>query len=340
MQNLSTQELVGAMKSPETYDEEVKSIELMQTHISFVFLANGFVYKIKKPVNFGFLDYSTLEKRKFFCSEEIRLNKALAGEIYLEVVSINKDEKNSIKIKGGGEAVEYAVKMKRLPQEAIMTSLLLKNKIDRNHIIKIAGMLANFHAKARDDEEISRFGSVEHVKFVWQQNFEQTKAIRGKKVDSNEFDFIEKKVNNFIENNKMLFEKRINEKRIKECHGDAHSGNIFIVGDKIYIFDAIEFNLAFRSGDVASEIAFLAMDLEFHKRKDLAELFVEKYIEFSRDAEIKKLIDFYKCYRAYVRAKVTSFKLFDENVSEKEKKDCEELTKKYFALALEYAKLI
>jgi len=334
---ISTQELVEAMKNPQTYDEKVNSIELMQTHISFVFLANGFVYKIKKPVNFGFLDYSALEKRKFFCSEEIRLNKELAGEIYLEIVSINKDEKNNIKIKGTGEAVEYAVKMKRLPQEAIMTSLLLKNRISKEHIIKIAEMLANFHKKARDDEEISRFGSVEHIKFVWQQNFDQTKAIRGRIVSKEEFDVIEKKVNVFIEHNKKLFEKRINEKRIKECHGDAHSGNIFIIEEKIYIFDAIEFNLAFRSGDVASEIAFLAMDLEFHRRKDLAELFVEKYIEFSGDNEIKKLIDFYKCYRAYVRAKVTSFKLFDENVAEREKKECGELTKKYFKLALNYA---
>jgi len=330
-------EVAEAMRKPEAYDEKVKDIELIQTHISFVFLANGFVYKIKKPVNFGFLDYSTLEKRKFFCEEEIRLNKELAGEIYLEVVPISRDEKNNVKIKGAGKAVEYAVKMKRLPQEAIMTALLLKNKITEKHIIKIAEMLANFHKKARDDEEISRFGSIEHVKFVWQQNFEQTGAIRGKIVSKEEFDFIEKKVNNFIKNNKKLFEKRVKEKKIKECHGDAHSGNIFAVGDKIYIFDAIEFNLAFRSCDVASEIAFLAMDLEFNKRKDLSRLFVEKYIEFSGDSEIRKLIDFYKCYRAYVRAKVTSFKLFDENVPEKEKKECEELTKKYFSLALNYA---
>ena len=149
--------------------------------------------------------------------------------------------------------------------------------------------------------------------------------------------FIQEKVNEFMEKNRDLLAKRVTENKIKNCHGDMHSGNIF-VADKIYIFDAIEFNERFSNCDVASEVAFLAMDLDFKKRSDLSKFFVEKYVTYSGDQGVGYLLSFYKCYRAYVRGKVTSFRLNDPDVNDKEKTLAQKEARAYFELASEYAK--
>src|SRR5512136_2583767 len=151
-------QVVEALMKPEAYDEDVGNVELMQTHISFVFLADKFVYKVKKAVNFGFLDFSTLDKRRFFCEKELELNQRLCPDMYLEVVPINKSK--TIKIKGEGETIEYAVKMKRLPQDRIMTKLLDERKIGRKIIDKISKIVAEFHKKAETNGRISEFGSL------------------------------------------------------------------------------------------------------------------------------------------------------------------------------------
>lgn len=331
-------ELIDALKRPENYDEKVTSVELVQTHISFVFLTDHFVYKVKKPVDFGFLDYTTLEKRKFYCDEEIRINRKLCGEIYLGVVGINKDADGRIHVGGSGEAVEYAVKMKRLPEETIMTRFLEDGKITGEHLDRIASILSKFHRNVKTGKGVDEYGSLKQIRANWLQNFEQTRNLRGYVFGREEFDFIERSVNSFVENRKTLFDRRVEEGRIRECHGDLHSGNIFILPDgRPCIFDAIEFFKGFSCCDVASEIAFLAMDLEFKGRVDLSEQFINRYIEYSGDTEILELLDFYKCYRAYVRAKVVGFKLSDENVGEEEKKESEALAKKYFHLAKKYA---
>ena len=146
------------------------------------------------------------------------------------------------------------------------------------------------------------------IKKNWKENFEQTDEFIDKTISKESYQLIRKKVDDFIKRNLSLFAKRVNENRVRECHGDIHSGNIF-VDDKIYIFDAIEFNERFRYCDVASEIAFLAMDLEFKERSDLSSFLVERYVKYSGDQELEKVFHFYKCYRAYVRGKVISFKL-------------------------------
>ncbi len=157
-----------------------------------------------------------------------------------------------------------------------------------------------------------------------------------KTIPKKSYDLIQRKVNGFMQTNNALFNKRVTENRVKECHGDIHSGNIF-VADRIYIFDAIEFNERFRHCDVASEVAFLAMDLDYLERQDLSNFFVEKYVDYSGDKELLLLLDFYKCYRAYVRGKVISFKLNDHSVDTKEKAVTIRDAKAYFALAAEYA---
>jgi aminoglycoside phosphotransferase family enzyme len=255
--------------------------------------------------------------------------------MYLEVVPINKQ--SVIKIKGEGETIEYAVKMKRMPQEKMMSELLGENKVNGKLVEEMAKTVAEFHSRAETNRRINKFGSLGIIKINWKENFEQTRPFVGKTVSAQDFTFIRKKIADFMKGNVLLFEKRIAEGRIRDCHGDIHSGNIFIT-DRIYIFDAIEFNERFRYSDVASDIAFLAMDLEFKKRADLSNYFVERYIAYSGDQELTKLLPFYKCYRAYVRGKVVSFKLDDSSVGREEKKVAVEEAKAYFKLAFTYAK--
>ncbi len=333
---LVQKQVVDALMKPEAYDEDPGSIALVQTHISFVFLTNRFVYKVKKAVDFGFLDFTTLEKRRFFCEKELELNRRLCGDMYLEVVPINKAD--AIKIKGAGEAVEYAVKMKRMPQETMMSKLLEENKVDARLVGRIARRIAEFHSKAETNKHISNFGSLAIIETNWKENFDQTEEFIGKTISKASFELIQNRVNNFMRQNAAVFEKRVAAGRVRDCHGDIHSGNIFITNG-IYIFDAIEFNERFRYSDVAADVAFLAMDLDFRRRVDLSNFFVEKYVEYSGDQALMRLLPFYKCYRAYVRGKVTSFKLKDPNVNSKEKKAAMKEAKTYFKLASTYAKL-
>lgn len=330
-------EVVTALLKPETYPQDIDKIELIQTHISFVFLTTKYVYKVKKAVNFGFLDFSTLEKRRFFCEKELALNKRLCPDIYLEVVPIKKS--NSIKIKGSGETVEYALKMKRLPQERIMTVLLKENKVDKKNVDEIAEIVSEFHSKAQTNTEISQFGSLKIIKTNWNENFAQTTKYIDQTIPQAEFQLVQNKINNFITKNRTLFESRIDDKRIRDCHGDLHSGNIFIT-EKICIFDAIEFNDRFRYSDVAADVAFLAMDLDFQQRCDLANYFLERYLAYSKDLTLTQLLTFYKCYRAYVRGKVISFRLDDPNITSQEKASATTEAQAYFKLATEYAKTL
>jgi uncharacterized protein len=327
--------LVDSMLNPRTYPEETSKIDLIQTHISFVFLTEKYVYKVKKPVNFGFLDFSTLDKRKLYCEKELQLNRRLCPDIYLEVVPINKAK--TLKIRGEGETVEYALKMKRLPQECIMTTLLQEGKVDKKAIDELASKVAKFHSEAQTNDEITNIGGIKAVKFNWDENFAQTTKYQGQTLSKADFELMQNKINKFMTTNKALFEARMADKRVRDCHGDLHSGNIFIT-PKICIFDAIEFNDRFRYSDTAADIAFLSMDLDYQNRSDLADYFIAQYQKYSKDPQLKTLLPFYKCYRAYVRGKVISFRLDDANINAEEKAAAIKEAKAYFQLAAEYAK--
>ncbi len=330
-------QVVEALMKPEAYDEESGRIEFTQTHISFVFLTRAFVYKVKKAVDLGFLDFTTLGKRRFFCKKELELNRRLCKDMYLEVVPINRSK--IIKIKGEGETIEYAVKMKRMPQDKMMNRLLEEKKVDNKLIDRIARIIADFHSKAETNSRTSKFGSLATIETNWKENFEQTRKFVGKTISLENFKLVSERIEDFMKNNVPLFEKRVAENRVRDCHGDIHSGNIFVTNG-IYIFDAIEFNERFRYSDIASDIAFLAMDLDFKERTDLSNLFVNRYIQYSRDQELMKLLPFYKCYRAYVRGKVTSFKLEDPNVGTEEKRAATREAQAYFKLAETYANIL
>jgi aminoglycoside phosphotransferase family enzyme len=291
--------IVNALMKPDAYDEDPSQIELVQTHISFVFLTNNYAYKVKKAVDLGFLDFTTLEKRRFFCEKELELNRRLCEGLYLEVVPINMSNASNIKMKGEGEIIEYAVKMRRIPQERMLSNLLTRNEVNDQLIDKIAKIIAEFHSKAETNQSISEYGTLRIIETNWKENFDQTTEFIQKAISEEDFKLIRGRIDDFIARNRPVFEKRIAENKIRDCHGDIHTGNIF-VADRIYIFDAIEFNERFRYSDVASDVSFLAMDLDFKRRCDLSRVFLEKYIEYSRDQEISRLLPFYKCYRAYV----------------------------------------
>ena len=325
-------EVVRALLSPAIYPERPKKVELLQTQISFIFLADDFVYKLKKPVDFGFLNFTTLERRRFFCQQEVELNRRLCPEIYLGVVPLVR-KKGGFSLDGRGEVVDYLVKMRRLPQERTMDRLLQRNQVSPQMLERLAKRLVDFHRQARAIS--SGFGDLETCRFNAEENFSQTEKYVGLTLTLSCFERIKSYTRSFLEKNAELFERRAREGRVRDCHGDLHLAHICFTNG-IYIFDCIEFNERFRYLDVANEIAFLAMDLDYHGRPDLSHHFVQHYVNLSGDRELEKLLNFYKCYRAYVRGKVESFKLDDPHILEGEKAKALENATRYFQLAESY----
>lgn len=314
------------------YPEPTNKVELVQTHISYVFITDNYVYKIKKPVNFGFLDFSTLEKRKHYCDKELELNRRLSPDVYLAVLPVTQDN-NTITIDGKGQTIEYAVKMRKLPMENLMITLLKKDRLNRAMVENVAKKIAQFHAEAAGSKEINMFGSVDVIRTNTNENFAQTEKYIGKSITKSQFNTIKNYTENYLTQRTQLFNERVTEGKIKDCHGDLHLEHICIT-EPIIIFDCIEFNDRFRYSDTTADIAFLAMDLDFHGRKDLSEALMHAYVRFSGDKGALTLVNFYKVYRAYVRAKVTSFRL--DAPDPKPKVELLHTAQKYFSLAESY----
>ena len=300
----SLREIIGALEKPLAYPHPTENIKRIITGASVVFLTGTKAYKLNKPVNLGFLDFSTLEKRKLQCEKEYRYNSRISPDLYLGVVAITKDKQGKITINGSGEAIEYAVMMNQLDPSLIMSDLLKQDKVNQMHLHKIANKIFAFHQQALTGAEIAEFGSLKSIQFNWDENFEQTEKYKPAIISELDFRLMQQKINGFINKNKGLLACRVEQGKVKHCHGDFHSGNVFITPEGIYIFDGIVFNQRFPCSDVIAEIAFMAMDLEFHGKQDLAEAFIGKYQELSKDKDIPALLDFYKCYRAYIRGKL------------------------------------
>ncbi len=324
---------VKALLTPEAYPDHPARVEMVQTQMSFVFLTGQYTYKTKKPVNLGYLDYTTLEKRLHFCRQELALNRRLCPGAYLDVLPIT-DAREGIKVGGSGETIEYAVKMKQLPQDRMMDVLLKKDGVKPEMLGQVAALMSAFHSKAAISAEISSYGSMQMIQTNTDENFSQTEKYIGSLIPERTFGFIKDYTNEFIRRNSRVFSLRVSEGRIRDCHGDLHAAHICF-GDEIYIYDCIEFNDRFRYCDVASEIAFLAMDIDRFGLADLSDAFVEAYLKASGDKGIAGLLDFYKCYRAYVRGKVACFKYDDPYIKDKDSILAE--AKLYFNLAHKYA---
>jgi len=302
--------------------------------MSYIFLTGEYVYKVKKPVNLGYLDYTTLEKRYFFCHQELNLNKRLCPSAYLAVVQI-VEEKTGLRIEGRGKAIEYAVKMKQLPQDRMMDVLLPRGQVTLEMVARVAEKLVDFHERAETNQKIAAFGRLDVIRQNTDENFAQTEKYIGISITAEQYQHIKNYTNNFVDSNASLFDKRIREGKIRDCHGDLHAAHVCFTDD-ICIYDCIEFNERFRYSDVASEIAFLAMDLDRYRQAGLSRHLVNTYVGLSHDEELLKLLDFYKCYRAYVRGKVESFKLDDPYIPEAEKAKVLTTARGYFQLAKSY----
>ena len=329
-------DLVRAMLDPSFYHETSQKVQLLQTQMSFVFIVGPSVYKIKKPVNLGYLDYSDLEARRAFCERETILNRRLCPEVYLGVVPITK-RNGQFALGGDGEIVEYCVKMRSLPEDRMLNVLLAKNGVVPSMIDSLSRKVADFHKIAESTNEISAFGDIKVIKGNCLENFDQTEKSIGRAVSLQKYQRIKTFTLDFLAANESLFRSRVERKKIRDCHGDLHAAHICFT-DGICIYDCIEFNDRFRYGDVGSEVAFLAMDLDHYGRADLSIRFVDGYVNLTGDHELLDVLRFYKCYRAYVRGKVESFKLDDKYLSKLDRENALRVASHYFDLASFYSR--
>ncbi|MGE4545053.1 MAG: AAA family ATPase [Pedobacter sp.] len=334
---MDSQTLHKALLRPETYNTDKTEITFKETHISRIYFVGDRVYKIKKPVDFGFLDFTTLEKRFFYCQEEVRLNQRFSEGIYLGVVEI-RDHDGCLSIEGPGHTIEYAVMMKRLPEESMLPHLLAKN--DPSLCDRMAVLARHIAERYQQLESYGPGADAPHLEVVknnWQENFSQTEPFIGKTIDRNSFDQLQHYVLDFEKHQAELFNKREAQGWVRDGHGDLHCEHICFLDGTIAIYDCIEFNRRFRIADVLADLAFLLMDLELRGRQDLATVVRDNYLEvIGKTEDTELLLPFYQVYRAYVRGKVESFLSNDQNADVTNRLAAEARAKRYFNQALGY----
>jgi uncharacterized protein len=333
---MSLPAVVAAMVRPEFYPHPAPAVDLVQSHISYVLLAGDHVYKVKKSVRFSFLDFSTLERRRHYCHEEVRLNRRLAPNLYRGVVAICRDgSRFRLGPEDDAAAVEYAVHMRRLPAGCSLDVLLTRRQVTPEMIDRVAARLAAFHRDADAGPAVTANGAPAAVRRVLDDNYVNARRFRDVTVAAADDDAIQAFATAFLRDHDAVFRRRQAEHRIRECHGDLHTEHICFTDD-LEIFDCIEFNPLFRYCDVASEIAFLAMDLDYHDEAALAARVVARYAHDAQDAELPWLVPFYQCYRAYVRGKVDSLKSAEEEVPAAERQAAHDSARRHFNLSYRY----
>lgn len=330
-------EYITFLLNRENYPHRPEDVHLVQTHISYVLIAGEFVYKWKKEVDFGFLDFSTFDKRAHFCEQELLLNRRLCPDIYLDVVTINRAGDGTLALAGEGEVVEYGVKMARMDESQMMASVIARGELTRKHLDGIIGQLVPFYRNAANDDSIKEFGRAQSVAVNVLENFDQTESFVGTGgLGQARFELICNYAKDFLDDLER-FDRRVAQGKVRDCHGDLYSANICL-DETIHIFDCIEFNERFRYSDVAADIAFLAMDLDYHGLTDFSSYFVDSFADKSGDDGLKEMLNFYKCYRAYVRGKIGLFTAADPEVDTQTAQNCTAQASRYFELAEQYAR--
>lgn len=328
------QRLLSSLLRPEAYPEPTESVSLQQTHVSWLLFTDRFVYKIKKPVDFGFLNFTTMDRRRFYCHEEVRLNSRLSPDLYEGVIEIRETPDGAV-FDGTGRVIDYAVKMQRLPAERMLDRLVETEGLGSDRIRELGRIIAGFHLGAARGSEISRYGELGAIRRNWTESMEQVAPFVPDCIADQHLTAIRAWSERFMTEQEPLFAKRLAEGFIRDCDGDLHLGNICLT-DRFQIFDCIEFNERFRYIDTAADLAFLLMDFDFHGRSDFASLLLETYMAETGDREILLLLDFYRAYRAFVRGKVTAFRLNDPATPQEERSRAQELATAYFRLARGY----
>ena len=306
--------------------------ESIQTHISTV-LVGDVVYKLKKPVDFGFLDYSTLEKRRYCCLEELRINRTYAPELYLGVVTITGSPE-APEIDGAGAVLDYAVKMRRFKQENQLDHLAERGELGIDLSEKMAQVIAASHTAAQRVDPESDFGEPRRVLAPMEENFALLDEMVPEKMGE-ALETLSRWTRERFEHLKPLLRRRKEQGFIRECHGDMHLHNMALYENALILFDAIEFNPYLNHIDVISDLAFLLMDLEYRGLLRHSRRLLNRYLEITGDYEGVALLDFYKTYRAMVRAKVAALRSAQE-LSPKERHEVEEEVRRYIDLALRY----
>jgi len=331
--------IVEAMMRPAFYPDHPEKIELIQTHISYVFIAGAFVYKLKKPVRFSFIDCTHVERRRHFCAEEIRLNRRLAPDVYLELCPIFQRGSDFVLGDQSAEhadAVDYVLKMRRLPAERMLDRMLSRGEADRTTIRALASLIVNFYRTA-SSAHASRYATAsEQWRLIVGELIDLEKLV-GLTLSAKDLPIIENYCREFITSHWKMLNARAASGRVREGHGDLRCEHICIEAGKISIFDCVEFSERLRTCDIASEVAFLAMDLDRLGAPDFADELVGAIAESMQDEELPLLIPFYKCYRAVIRGVVESLRSREDEIEASEREAAITLAGKYFALARTYA---
>ena len=328
---LSIAEQLTDLLRPDAFPHPARDLRVVETHISWIVLAGDFAYKLRKPVNFGFLDFSTLDKRWLDCEAEVELNRRLCADLYIGVTGVVQRD-GHLYMGGPGAWLEPAVAMRRLPESGMLPVVLERGLADDRLVERIARQLAEFHAHAATGDGVDDYGRLASIRANWNENFEQATSI-----DARTRETIRAYVDQFFERNAALLERRVRTGCIRDGHGDLHAGSVCATRRKLYLFDCIEFNARFRCADVAADVAFLAMDLDHLGRADLSTTFVDAYVRASGDKELTHLLDFYKCYRAFVRGKVMDLRAAQARADCDEAERIQQEAHAYFDLAYTYA---
>ena len=329
--------LIQGLTDPSVYAHPTTPITVLQTHISWIVLTGPYAYKIKKPVNLGFVDFSTLAKRHFFCQEELRLNRRLAPHLYLDVVAIAGTPEHP-RMHGQGTPIEWAVHMVQFAQATLLSHLIDAGQLQVAHIDYLIHEVSAFHARIAVADPTSRFGTPEMVYQPVQENVRHLFDARDDPVRQDHARALEAWCQRTFAAHHPDFIARKHDGFVRECHGDLHLGNMILLDDAVVIFDCIEFNDALRWIDVASDIAFLTMDLEDRGRRDLAYRFLNGYLEATGDYGLLAPLPFYLTYRALVRAKVAGIRLGQSDLSPAEVQQVREAFGSYLDLAERYAR--
>ena len=330
------EQLTAQMQQPNFYPHAVaENIQLVQTHASLVFLTGEYAYKIKKSVNYGFLNYSTLDKRKYFLNQELKLNRQIAPELYLQILPISSNN-GKFALESSENIVEYALKMRQFSQDNLLSNLLKAGKLAQDCFVDLGKIVARFHADAKTNEYISSFGAVDKISAAFVENYQQSQKYIG--IVQTDEQFIKTKAysDRFLALRKNVLINRVQQNKIKECHGDLHLKNICLWDDKIKLFDRIEFNESFRFVDTMYDVAFTVMDLEARDKSEFANAFLNSYFEYSGDWEGAIVLPLYLCRQAYVRAKVNSFLLDDRQVSQTDRQKAHKAAVNYYRQAYQY----
>lgn len=329
------QRLITALTDPKRYPEAVDEVDHHETHSSHILLAGDHAYKIKKSIDLGFLDFSTLELRHHYCQEELRLNRRLAP-IYLDVVAITGTPDDPV-IDGDGEAIEWAVKMQRFDQERQLDHWLEAGKLTREQIETLACRVADFHAEAPPAAADSEYGTPAQVAAPMRENFEQIRPLLDDNDERERLERLERWTEDRLTALDPVLQRRLDDGRVRECHGDMHLANMIALDDGVAVFDGIEFNAGLRWIDVASEIAFVVMDLDSAEAPAFASRFLDQWLAHSGDYDTLAVLRLYLVYRAMVRAKVAAIRLGQEDTEEDEAREQAERLARYIRLAERYA---